>query len=170
MNNNVLIRKAKFSDLDNILLIYEIARQFMKDTNNPNQWKNNSPEVSLIKEYIKNNQFYVGYVKNDEENLLFSFAFIIGNDETYNYIENGKWLNEESYGVIHSLASGRKINNVFDYVFNFAKSKIDNIRIDTHQDNLIMQKILEKYHFKYCGIIYLKNGESRLAYQFIDTN
>ena len=40
-----------------------------------------------------------------------------------------------------------------------------NIRIDTHKDNKIMQGLLARHGFSYCGIIYLKNGSPRLAYQ-----
>ena len=40
-----------------------------------------------------------------------------------------------------------------------------NIRIDTHRDNRIMRHNIEKHGFAYCGIIYLANGDERLAYQ-----
>lgn len=40
-----------------------------------------------------------------------------------------------------------------------------NIRIDTHKDNHIMQHCIVSYGFTYCGIIYLANGDPRLAYQ-----
>jgi len=36
-----------------------------------------------------------------------------------------------------------------------------NIRIDTHRDNRIMQHVISKYGFTYCGIIYLANGDER---------
>ena len=42
-----------------------------------------------------------------------------------------------------------------------------NLRADTHRDNRIMQHILQKHGFRYCGIIYLLNGDERLAYQKI---
>jgi hypothetical protein len=42
-----------------------------------------------------------------------------------------------------------------------------NIRIDTHQDNKIMQHNILKHGFSYCGIIYLLSGDERLAYQKI---
>ena len=41
----------------------------------------------------------------------------------------------------------------------------DNIRIDTHKDNTIMQHNLDRYGFKYCGIIHIASGAERLAYQ-----
>ena len=41
------------------------------------------------------------------------------------------------------------------------------IRIDTHEDNVVMQNLLKKLGFKFCGIIHLKNGDKRLAYEKI---
>jgi RimJ/RimL family protein N-acetyltransferase len=55
-------------------------------------------------------------------------------------------------------------------VLEFCFSKTDNIRIDTHDDNKTMQHILLKNGFTYCGIIYLKNGDERLAYQKVINN
>ena len=39
------------------------------------------------------------------------------------------------------------------------------ISIDTHKDNLIMQKFLSKNGFDRCGIIYVEDGTERIAYQ-----
>jgi hypothetical protein len=52
-------------------------------------------------------------------------------------------------------------------VMDFCFSKDSNIRIDTHGDNHIMQHVIKKYGFTYCGIIYLASGDERLAYQLI---
>ena len=38
---------------------------------------------------------------------------------------------------------------------------------DTHRDHRIMQHLLEKHGFTYCGVIYLASGDERLAYQRI---
>ena len=43
--------------------------------------------------------------------------------------------------------------------------QIPNLRADTHRDNHILQHILKKHGFQYCGIIYLLNGDERLAFQ-----
>ena len=45
--------------------------------------------------------------------------------------------------------------------------RISNIRIDTHRDNRIMQKLISRSGFSYCGIILLADGAERLAYQRI---
>ena len=39
------------------------------------------------------------------------------------------------------------------------------VRMDTHNDNLSMQKFLTKYGFKHCGTITLANGALRRAYE-----
>ena len=48
---------------------------------------------------------------------------------------------------------------------DFCLSRENNIRIDTHRDNTIMQHVIQKHGFSYCGIIYLANGDERMAYQ-----
>lgn len=161
----VNIIKASLDRLSEIMEVYQIAREYMKKTNNPNQWGDTHPPLELIKDYIFNGNLYIGINENNE--ILFSFAFIIGEDPTYKYIESGKWIDNSPYGTIHSLASAQKINNVFSYVLAFCLTKTDHIRIDTHEDNKVFQHILAKFNFKKCGVIFLKNGSPRFAYELV---
>ena len=39
------------------------------------------------------------------------------------------------------------------------------LRIDTHEKNLVMQNLVKKTGFSYCGIIYVDDGTKRLAYE-----
>ena len=48
---------------------------------------------------------------------------------------------------------------------DFCTQTISNIRIDTHENNKTMQNALERIGFVRCGIIYLPNGDPRIAYQ-----
>lgn len=48
----------------------------------------------------------------------------------------------------------------------FALTRYDTLRIDTHRDNSVMQRLVQKAGFKYCGIIHCWNGDERLAYQY----
>nr|HPQ29103.1 hypothetical protein [Desulfobacteraceae bacterium] len=41
----------------------------------------------------------------------------------------------------------------------------ENIRVDTHKDNISMKRILIKKGFQYCGVIYNQWGDERLAFQ-----
>lgn len=157
-----MIRLATKEDLNKLLDIYAYARKFMASTGNPNQWINNYPNRDILTNDINKGQLYVCC---DELGVYGVFVFFLGIDETYNYIE-GAWLNNESYGVIHRIASSGAKKGMFLEVFNYVKKFISNIRIDTHHDNVVMQKVLKKYGFIKCGVIYLKNGNPRLAYHY----
>ena len=45
------------------------------------------------------------------------------------------------------------------------ENNIKSIRIDTHKDNIPMQRALAKHGFIKCGIIHLANGDERIAFQ-----
>ncbi len=93
------------------------------------------------------------------------FFYKFGDDPTYKTVYEGKWLNAEPYGVIHRIAVKSHRRGVASFCFSWCVSKGKNIKIDTHRDNIPMQKSLAKNGFSYCGIIHLENGDERLAYQ-----
>lgn len=155
------IRKAEIKDIDGIMKIYDIAQDFMIKNNNPNQWKKIYPTIDIIENDIKNNYCHV--VCNNSK-IEAVFALIGGKDPTYSIIEGGNWLNDNDYLTIHRVASSGNIHGVVTYIVNYVKKLSKDIRIDTHNDNIIMQRQLEKNGFKKCGIIYLKNGSPRIAY------
>ena len=47
------IRKSTLQDLPQILNLYKIAREFMKNNGNPNQWEDRYPEASTVENDIK---------------------------------------------------------------------------------------------------------------------
>lgn len=158
-----MIRLAEIKDLNIIQDIFNKAKIFMRNDGNMHQWNGNYPSDEILLNDINNNNLYVCY----SDDLIYGvFYFYIGVDETYNYIE-GSWPNNEEYGTIHRIASNGLRRGVFEEVVEFAKSKISNIRIDTHEDNKFMREKLEKNNFKYCGIIYITDGSPRRAYQYI---
>ena len=85
-------------------------------------------------------------------------------EPTYDVID-GAWLTDEPYGVIHRMASYPEVHGIFSTVINYAASHFAHLRIDTHRDNRIMQHLIEKHGFTYCGIIWLEDGTERLAYE-----
>ena len=94
------------------------------------------------------------------------FYFVIGPDPTYSVIEDGGWLSDEPYGTIHRIASDGS-GGLFSAVLKFCRSRIGHIRIDTHHDNRVMQHVVEKHGFSRRGIIFLANGDPRIAYEMI---
>ena len=162
-NPTRIIRHSLPKDLDAIIEIFHYARQFMKEHGNPNQWINGYPSAELILREITNGTNYV--CENENGEIIGTFCFIPGEDPTYARIDDGNWLNNEPYYVIHRMATNGKQKGVADACLKWCFEHCNNIRVDTHHDNLVMQNILKKYGFRRCGIIYTHNGTSRIAYQ-----
>ena len=89
---------------------------------------------------------------DDTGEIIGTFAFIRGNDPTYAHIHEGEWLeNTQPYGVIHRLASTEHSKGVANACLQWCYEQIPNLRADTHRDNRILQYILKKHGFQYCG-------------------
>lgn len=161
------VRLGKKEDITRLNEIYATAREFMRATGNPNQWKNTNPTEEQVLEDIELGRCKVIY---DETGIHGVFALCQGEDPTYEYIEGGQWLNNEAYVTIHRIASDQTRRGIFRVAMDECKKYADNIRIDTHKDNAVMQRTLEKYDFQHCGVIYLANGEPREAYQWAKRN
>lgn len=159
-----MVRLAKYSDLERILEIYEAARKYMRENGNPLQWQGGHPAREILEADIEKEQLYV-YEQGGRVHGV--FAFIIGDDKTYAYIEGGSWLNDEPYGTIHRIAASGEVRGVFGQCVDYCKAQIDNLRIDTHRDNKTMRHLVTKHGFTYCGIIFLENGDERLAYHYV---
>jgi RimJ/RimL family protein N-acetyltransferase len=158
-----MIRPVEIQDLDQILSIYERARAYMRETGNPTQWGTTSPALSVLLKDIELKQLYL---LEDQRAIHAVFALIPGDDPTYKYIE-GEWLSDAPYAAIHRVASAGLRKGVLGECFAFCKQQHENLRIDTHHDNKIMQHLLDKHGFQRCGIIYLENGDPRIAYQLV---
>ncbi len=160
----IMIRLAKKEEISDILRIYDIAKVFMKENGNPTQWEGGYPERELLLSDIEKGELFV---LEQEECLVACFALIGGEDPTYEYIEGGSWLSDRPYGTIHRIASDGSVHKVFQKAVSFAQETYDHIRVDTHKDNKPMQHVVTKEGFSYRGIIYLENGDPRLAYEWI---
>lgn len=136
----------------------------MRSDGNFGQWTGGYPSVEVLKADMERGSSYV--ILDSGSEIVGTFAFIPGIEPTYNYIE-GKWLTDGPYATIHRLASGPESHGIARECFDWCWSRVQNLRIDTHADNSIMQHCILKYGFTYCGVIYLANGDPRLAYQKI---
>lgn len=161
----MIIRKTKISDLSACEEIYAAARVYMREAGNPNQWKGASPGTVEILSDIANG---CGYVVEDEGEVVAVFYFAAGPDPTYSVIYDGEWKSDTSYGVIHRVAVKHHGRGIIDFIFNECFNAAGHLRIDTHKDNVPMQKVLKRNGFEYCGIIHLANGDERLAYEKIN--
>ncbi len=163
-------RKAVESDIEDIMNIINKAQCYLKELE-IDQWQNNYPNYDVIKEDISNNNSYVLLKDNI---IIGTVAVIFNGEKTYDTIYNGQWLSDGEYATIHRLAvdsnyRGLGISSII--LENIEKMCIENninsIKVDTHRGNLPMQKFLQKHGFIYCGIIYLEDGNERIAYEKI---
>lgn len=154
---------ATIDDLPRILELRDLARDIMRRNGNRDQWPEGYPTEETFRHDIEQGHSYV--MKEDGE-IIGTWAFIPGPDPTYSIIYGGKWLDDTlPYYVVHRIASTPESHSVMDAILHFCFSQCNNLRIDTHRDNHIMQHILQKHGFTYCGIIHIATGDERLAYQ-----
>lgn len=152
------IRKASAQDLDQIMQIYENAKTFMRENGNKDQWGDDYPSRELIAQDLDDM-----YLCMSENQIACVFYYKKGEDEEYRQI-NGKWLNEEPYGVVHRVASAGIVKGAASYCLDWAYSQIPNLRMDTYRDNIPMQKLLEKCGFQYCGFFERLGTDKWMAY------
>lgn len=164
MEKDKKIRLAQLDELDEILKIYEYAKKFMIETGNPTQWAGGYPQRELLEQDIANGGLYV---VTEETGICGVFYFVIGPDPTYALIENGSWNSDQTYGTIHRIA-GNGTGGVFGAALDFCRNQIDYLRIDTHEDNKVMQHVVTKYGFLPCGIIYTDDGTPRIAFDRLE--
>ena len=161
------ITLATPADLSAILDAYATARRFMKEAGNPHQWGDNYPSVAVVEGDLAVERLYLC---REGEALLGVFCYFEGSEPVYDAMTEGNWLNDAPYGVIHRIAvteAGRG-KGVARFCFDYAFGRCRNLKIDTHRDNLPMQKALTKAGFAYCGVVhYPERGGERLAYQRI---
>lgn len=145
------------------MAVLEAARGIMRASGNMNQWTGGYPSEEVVLADVANHN---GYVVLEGGRIAAYFAFIASPEPTYATIYQGEWLdNSLPYHVVHRIGSYPEVHGVFQAIMDWCFSKDSNIRIDTHRDNHIMQHVIQKYGFSYCGIIYLASGDERLAYQ-----
>ena len=72
------------------------------------------------------------------------------------------------YVTIHRIAGDGSEKGIGAFCINWAFERCRHLRVDTHEDNIVMRNLLTKLGFEYCGIIYvLKDNSPRMAFEKI---
>ena len=158
-----MIRLAKPGDLPRLLEIYDAGRAFMRATGNMTQWEGGYPDEATLRDDIARGNLYA---MEDDGGIYAVFALIGGEDPTYGVID-GAWHSDTPYCTIHRIAGDGSHRGVLAEAVRFAEARYDHLRVDTHADNLPMQRAIAKCGFAYAGVIYLANGDPRRAYDRI---
>ncbi len=161
-------RKSNENDINKIMEMIEEAKEYFK-SNNIDQWQDGYPNYQVILDDINKGYSFV-FIEND--NIVASVAVSFEGKNTYDKIYEGQWLSIQSYCVIHRLVvdSRLKGNGISSKIIKkieeiCLENNIHSIKIDTHKENLSMQKLLKKNNFSYCGIIYLESKAPRVAFE-----
>ena len=165
------IRKAKDADFGAMQALFDEARGTIA-TLGINQWQNGEPAPEVVREDISLGQ---SYVITDGDALCATFALMNESEPLYDNIYNGEWKtgnDNRNYQAIHRVAvavfmRGKGTSTqIINYAAEVARARGRvSLRIDTHEGNAVMRRMLEKHGFELCGVIYLKNGDPRVAYE-----
>ncbi len=162
-------RVAKKEDLEQLLAIVEEAREYMKEQGFQ-QWNDTYPRAEHILVDIEKEECYVW----EEEGVVVGMTSLSFDGESvYDTIE-GKWNTEEPYGALHRFAVSKQARGrgIASKLLALGEQicmeqGYKGIRVDTHRENKVMQRFLEKHGYIACGIVYYeeKLGDpSRIAY------
>ena len=174
-NNNVWIHRVTNEDLSKVMIITNSAKKLLKG-NGSLQWQQGYPNEETFTNDIKNGSLYGLY----EDNELMGFgAYVLGKDLNYVEINEGKWdipANDKDM-AIHRVAvdencHGKKYGiKILEYGVKYAKNRgCSTVKVDTHKNNIPMQKCIQKSGFIYRGIIKIlteKLDNLRLAYEIV---
>ena len=156
------IRKTRPEDMDAVMALYDSGRQRMRETGNTQQWTDGYPHRHMIEEDV---QLGRSYVYEEEGALHAVFALLWGEDPTYAEID-GAWLSDRTpYGTIHRIAADGDWPGLGSHCIRWCLDLCGSIRIDTHEDNVLMRRALDKLGFTHCGTIICDEGTPRCAYQ-----
>ena len=163
------IRKSCLDDVNHIMTLIHQAQQYFKE-NGIDQWQDGYPQANDIIQDIHQGESYI----IEDTKVIGTMYFAVEDDPTYHVIDGAWKTSQQPYAVIHRIVvdENYKGQNMAHQLLMFAikecqNNHIQSIRIDTHKDNLSMQRFLLKHGFVACGQITLLSGAKRIGFEKI---
>ena len=161
------IRLANQNEAEDSYQCIEDARAYHKSLGFE-QWHPDYPTLHTILVDIDQNIGYV-FVKDDE--IIGYCCIVFGDEPAYKRID-GAWKTEKPYAVVHRMAFRNKergaglSHEAFQLIKDLCLIKhVDAIRLDTQEENKVMQHILNREGFAYCGTVHFDGGP-KLGYEW----
>ncbi len=163
-------RLASLEDLDRLEQLVDQAIAGFR-FRGIDQWQKGEPNREGLKSGIEHGDIHV---IEDDQKVIAMITVVHGPELSYKKID-GAWLNEEPYCAFHRVCvdESRKGQGIAGKLFAFSEEYgrslgYKNVRIDTHPDNISMQRALTKNGFIQCGTLVLADGSEagnqRLGY------
>ena len=167
----MIFRKTEDKDCTQVISLYQQAQAYFKEAA-IDQWQNGYPNAETLSEDMAGGESYV-LVDEETQEVLGTCFVSFRKEPDYDVIYEGNWQYPEPYGVVHRVAvtSNRKGQGLAGQMIEYAAAMcrergIGSMRMDTHEDNHSMQRMLAKNGFEYRGIIYLgRDGAKRVAFE-----
>ena len=157
------VRKTRADETDVLMAMFDYSRNLMRAAGNRDQWVGGYPQRSLVENDIAKGQ---SYVVTEGDAVAGTFVFFTDEEPTYRTIHHGHWMDEsEGYGTMHRMARSEGRHGIAAAAIGWCAQRTESLRADTHEDNYVVQRLLERHNFVYCGMIQLEDGSWRKAYQ-----
>lgn len=168
----VSIRRADLKDVDNIMLVIKDAQNLLA-SEGIDQWQDGFPNEETIKTDVSNEQ---SYVMEMGDKVVGFFVLQFAEDRGYDTVYEGEWIYKGmNYASIHRTAISNQARGkglahlMFETCENEARNKNkSSIRIDTHEDNKRMERVILREGYEYCGYILLeRSNDKRIIFEKI---
>ena len=159
-----VVRPAEPSDVPSLMAMYDHSRRIMRAHGNTVQWVGGYPSSSLVEADVAAGRCYVVATPQGEPAGVFVLAE--GDDPTDQPIDGAGWEQaDRPYSTLHRLACAPGRRGVAEACLQWCDGAAATLRADTHADNAIMRRILERFGFQHRGTIFVADGTPRRAYQ-----
>lgn len=155
-------RHAQTADLPQIMGIVAQAQAYLA-AQGIDQWQDGYPDEATMREDIARQN---AYVLAEDDRVCGIASIIFDGEPTYDRIHDGAWTTAEPYAAIHRIAVDATMRGkgIADAVMQgaeevVARRGLTGIRIDTHRQNVVMQRMLQRNGYALCGVIYLTEGK-----------
>ena len=163
----MIFRKAEIKDIDTVEQIM-LAASGRLGAAGIDQWQRGYPNRASVERDVENG---VGMVLCEGATIIAYGAVIFTGEPAYDDLTGGEWLTSGEYAVVHRLCVseifvGMGFSKQFMHAAEaMASERVRSMRIDTHPENKIMQGLIQRLGYTYCGDVVIESR--RLAYEKI---
>ena len=162
----VAIRRARPEELGQIMEIVADAAAFMHANGNPGQWRDGYPGRERIAADIAGG--YSLAAIDATGTMVATFCFMPSPEPNYATIRDGAWQDGSPYHVIHRMACAVRGQGIAARCMAWCLEQDRHLRVDTHRDNIPMQRLLHRFGFRPVGTVLVEDGTPRIAFEHSD--
>ena len=164
------IRRTEEADISAVLSIWDDGRRALAAAG-VDQWADGYPNEEILRDDIAKGYSYLVCVSRAPAATA---AIVPDKDIDYEAdMADGAWISGKKYCAVHRIATAAsmKRKGLASFIMESAariarENGCASLRIDTHDDNRVMQAFLESAGFVRCGHIRLhRTGALRVAFE-----